>query len=312
MNRRVYGLIAAVMAAALLFQSCAFENPANEDKYDEVVNIFTSDIEKTEFKDEIAPTDGNTDDKAEPVSENASQTTANTGSVSKTAGEKLYRWGIVRNKNNQPPNPSAGLKDVLENHGGKYLGDTSKKTIYLTLDEGYENGYTPVILDTLKQKGVKACFFITGPYLAKHMDLVERMVSEGHVVGNHTVNHPSLPTISSERIEKELIELDRVFCEKFGKNMKFLRPPKGEFNERSLDVARRLGYTTIMWSFAYDDWDVNKQRGADYAYNMVINNLHNGAILLLHAVSKDNANALGRIIDKARELGYEFESLENI
>lgn len=308
MNRLSYGVIAVAAAAVLAFQACGFKKPADDKKDEEVINVFTSDIEKADFKDEIVPTG----DNPAPVSGNGAQTTTDAVDTAKTSGEKLYRWGIVRNKNNQPPNPSAGLKDVLEKHGGKYLGDTSKKTIYLTLDEGYENGYTPAILDTLKQKNVKACFFITGPYLAKHMNLVERMVNEGHTVGNHTVNHPSLPTVSSERIEKELIELDRVFYEKFGKNMRFLRPPKGEFNERSLEVAKRLGYTTVMWSFAYDDWNVNKQRGADYAYNMVINNLHNGAILLLHAVSKDNTDALGRIIDKARELGYEFESIENI
>lgn len=279
----------------------------------DIVDVFTSDIDMKEFEQEISTAIENIDDVNSEAPDHINNEDVQEQQVETAkAQEKVYGWGLVRNKNNQPPRPSSGYDLVLHKYGGRYLGDTSKKILYLTFDEGYENGYTPMILDTLKEKNVPACFFITGPYLNQHMDLVERMVNEGHVVGNHTVNHPSLPTVSNERIEKEVLELERVFTQTFEKDMRFLRPPMGEFSERSLQLTQSLGYTNVMWSFAYADWDVNNQKGADYAHEMVINNLHNGAILLLHAVSKDNAQALGRIIDTARELGYEFDSIENL
>ena len=228
-----------------------------------------------------------------------------------TYSNKLRSWGVLRKPNNETPQADPGAPELLKKYGGVYLGDTSKKIIYLTFDEGYENGYTPKILDVLKENKVQAAFFITGPYLKEHQDLVRRMVEEGHVVGNHTVNHHSLPSLSDKEIEEEVLGLERAFREKFGKSMKFLRPPKGEYSERTLAITSKLGYTNMFWSFAYDDWYTDKVRGPEYAYNMVMNNLHNGAILLLHAVSKDNADALDMIIKGAREKGYEFGTFDD-
>jgi len=219
---------------------------------------------------------------------------------------RILRWGITRRPNNEIPAADPGAPELLKKYGGVYLGDTSKKVIYLTFDEGYENGYTPMILDTLRDNQVKAIFFITGPYLNKHQDLVRRMVEEGHIVGNHTIHHPSLPELSDREIEEEVLGLERAFREKFGKDMKFLRPPKGEYSERTLAITHKLGYCNLFWSFAYDDWYRDRVRGAEYARNIVIRNLHNGAVILLHAVSKDNAQALDSIIKEAIEKGYEF------
>ncbi len=225
---------------------------------------------------------------------------------------RVLSWGISRKPNNQTPDADPGAPQLLAKYGGLYIGDTTKKEIYLTFDEGYENGYTPKILDTLKANNTKAVFFITGPYLNEHQDLVRRMVEEGHEVGNHTIHHPSLPTLDDKRLEEEVAGLDRAFHEKFGRNMKYLRPPKGEYSERSLSITQKLGYRNMFWSFAYDDWYRDKIRGGDYAYNIVMRNLHNGAILLLHAVSKDNADALGNIIKGAREKGYVIGNVNNI
>jgi len=219
---------------------------------------------------------------------------------------KLLRWGISRRPDNLPPKADPGAPELLEKYGGAWIGDTEKSVIYLTFDEGYENGYTPVILDTLAKHNVKAVFFITGPYLKEHQDLVRRMVEEGHIVGNHTVHHPSLPTLDDRQVEEEILGLERAFREKFGKGMEFLRPPKGEYSERTLRLANDLGYCTLFWSFAYDDWYRDKVRGPQYAYDIVMRNLHNGAVLLLHAVSKDNAYALDSIIKGAAERGYSF------
>ena len=87
---------------------------------------------------------------------------------------------------------------------------------------------------------------------------VEKMVNDGHIIGNHTVNHKSMPSINNETIEKEIMQLHQSMYEKFGYEMKYLRPPKGEFNERTLQKTSSLGYKTVMWSFAYCDWDEKK------------------------------------------------------
>ncbi len=228
------------------------------------------------------------------------------------SGDKIRGWGLKRSPNNQPPVVDPGAAELLKKYGGKYIGDTSKKTIYLTFDEGYENGYTPKILDVLKKHNVKAIFFITGPYLNQHQDLVRRMIEEGHTVGNHTVHHPSLPTLSNDKVEEEVLGLDRAFKEKFGRSMKFLRPPKGEYSERTLAITQKLGYCNLFWSLAYDDWYRDKIRGPDYAYQKVMSNLHNGAVILLHAVSKDNADALDRIIRDAIAKGYRFGDINEL
>ena len=219
---------------------------------------------------------------------------------------RIRGWGIVRAKDNKTPQADPGAPELLKKYNGIYIADTGKPVIYLTFDEGYEAGYTPGILDCLKKHNVNAIFFITGPYLNQHEELVRRMVEEGHAVGNHTVGHFSLPTLSDEKMRNEVSELDRVFYEKFKKHMVFLRPPKGEYSERSLKITSEMGYINVFWSFAYKDWDRNNQKGWEHAYNNVMPNLHNGAILLLHAVSSDNAQALDRIITDARKKGYEF------
>ena len=224
----------------------------------------------------------------------------------------LLRWGILRKGFGKTPDADPGTPDILKKYGALYIADTEKNEIYLTFDEGYENGYTSKILDVLRENNVKAIFFITGPYLSEHQDLVRRMVEEGHIVGNHSIHHPSLPSVDDRSLEEEILGLDRAFFEKFGKHMQFLRPPKGEYSERTLAITQKLGYVNLFWSFAYDDWYKDKIRGAQYAYDKVINNLHNGEIMLLHAVSKDNADALDMIIKGTRSKGFEFGDPSNL
>lgn len=224
-----------------------------------------------------------------------------------------YAWYVIRRSDHLPPETGNELARLAKKYNAIYLGDTSRKVIYLTFDEGYENGYTSNILDTLKENNVKATFFITMPYLEKHGELVKRMISEGHTVGNHTVNHPSLPEVlDDQQLKNEIEGLGRAFKEKTGKEMKYLRPPKGEFSERTLKISGDLGYRNVFWSFAYDDWNINDQKGADYAYKMVMDNVHNGCVLLLHAVSSSNTEALGRIIQDLKKQGYSFGTLDEI
>lgn len=222
------------------------------------------------------------------------------------SGKAMYSWGLVRGKNGDIPQVAEPDKELLYKYSGVYLGDTDSNKIYLTFDEGYENGYTSQILDVLKEKEVKAIFFITGDYLEDSPELVKRFIDEGHEVGNHSMNHYSFATISSKAVENEIKELDNMLFDLYGKRTYFVRPPKGEFNETSLCAIEGLGKKCMMWSFAYKDWIVDARNGKAYAYDNIIKNLHNGAVILLHAVSQDNAAALGDVIDEARRLGYEF------
>ena len=219
-------------------------------------------------------------------------------------------WWIKLNDENKPSTIPDDIRNLIKKYDGVFQGDTTQKAVYLTFDEGYENGYTAAILDTLKENNVKAIFFVTGSYIENSADLVQRMLDEGHQVGNHTINHPSLPDAGYEELENELLGLEKKFYEKFNVGFKYMRPPMGEYSERTLAAAQQLGYKTVFWSFAYDDWYTDKIRGADYAYNIVMKNLHNGAVFLLHAVSKDNAEALDRIIKGIREKGYEIKPFD--
>ena len=200
----------------------------------------------------------------------------------------------------------------FQNKYGKYsavfIKDNTKK-IYLTFDEGYENGYTSKILDSLKEKKVPAVFFVTYDYAKRNHNLVERMIQEGHVVGNHSYTHPSMPTLSLSKASDEITKMHSYVRENFNYTMTLFRPPMGEFSERTLALAQSLKYKSVFWSFAYVDWDPQKQMGADKAYKKVVGGLHNGAVYLLHAVSKDNAEILGPFIDKAKNEGYEFARL---
>lgn len=223
-----------------------------------------------------------------------------------------YGWGLKKVKNAAPEVPST-IESTLKQYDAYYLGDTSSKVLYLTFDEGYENGYTSKILDVLRDNQVPACFFITGPYLKTEQELVRRMTEEGHDVGNHTVNHPSMPSVSdNDKLKQEITELSEEYYNLTGQTMLFMRPPKGEYSERTLALTRDLGMKTIFWSFAYKDWDTNFQRGSDFAYQEVMDYIHNGCIILLHAVSKDNADALDRIIKDAQAQGYTFQSLRDL
>lgn len=225
-----------------------------------------------------------------------------------TLPNKKYGWGLKKNKQAPPDIPTETIQ-LLEKYGAIYK-DSAPRTLYLTFDEGYENGYTAQILDVLKEHGVPAAFFVTGPYLEKEPELIKRMVEEGHIVGNHTVNHPSMPEVASaEKLKKEITVLAENFRDMTGQKMLYFRPPMGEYSERTLAITRELGYTSVFWSFAYKDWDVKQQKGVEYAYQQIMDGVHDGAVLLLHAVSKDNAEVLGRIIPELKTNGYQFKSL---
>ena len=223
---------------------------------------------------------------------------------------KKIGWGIKRSDNHEQPDLGKANKEILEKNNGIAIGNNTDKYIYLTFDEGYEAGYTSQILDTLKENNVKATFFITAHYLNTQPELVKQMIDEGHIVGNHTVNHKSMPSLAEEQITSEVMDLYKAMFEKFQYEMKYVRPPMGEFSEKSLNVTNSLGYKTVMWSFAYEDWNENKQPDEFQAKKKILDNVHNGEIMLLHGNSKTNTNVLGDIIKEIKNMGYEFKSLD--
>lgn len=219
-------------------------------------------------------------------------------------------WGIKRGDNHEQPDLGSKNIQLIEKYNGMAMGNKESKNIYVTFDLGYEAEYTAKILDVLKENNVPAAFFITAHYVNTASDLVQRMINDGHIIGNHTVNHKSMPSLSEKNLTDEMMNLHTAIYEKYGYEMRYMRPPKGEYSERDLSICKNLGYTTVMWSFAYADWDEAKQPSQSEAIKKIIDNTHNGEIMLLHATSKTNMEVLDNVIKQIKNMGYEFKSLD--
>lgn len=216
-------------------------------------------------------------------------------------------WGPGNIVEHKQPNDPLLLQKRFSNMDAQWLLNDEKK-ICLTFDEGYENGYTPQILDTLKEKSVKAIFFVTYDFASQNPDLVKRMIDEGHIVGNHSYRHYTMDEVSDDVAKEEVSYLHKYVKDKFGYTMSYFRFPKGEFSERSLQIVKDLGYKSVFWSFAYADWDPDNQTEENQAFTHICESTHPGAIFLLHAVSKTNADILGKVIDDVKKQGYTFST----
>lgn len=262
---------------------------------------------------DTADRSGNTAESTSAAKKNA-RTTMDSAAVEPVQGGALstekhgYGQGVQLDDKNRP----TGALDFNANYG-KYGAEAlreDKKNILLTFDQGYENGYTAQILDTLKEKKVKAVFFLLQDYAERNPELVQRMIDEGHIVGNHSVSHYSMPDLSAEECRQEIEGLQEYMKQNFGVTMKLFRPPMGEFSEQSLSVTKDCGLSTMLWSFAYADWDVNAQPDPAQAKEKLIGAAHEGAVYLLHSVSQTNAEVLSEVIDGIRDEGFEFEKLK--
>lgn len=225
----------------------------------------------------------------------------------------LQGWWSGVSSNRVRPSRAVEHQATADAKGTKvyYIGEDSK-TVYLTFDLGYEykKSVTTKILDTLKEKGVKGTFFITQSYLNSSPELVQRMIDEGHVVGNHTKWHYSMPTITVEKQITEIQDLHNAIYSKYGYEMTLFRFPCGEYSARSQAIMESLGYTSVFWTFCYDDYFVDNQKDPAYALRIMKEQAHNGAIYLIHGVSTTNATVLGDLIDYLHEQGYEISLLE--
>lgn len=226
---------------------------------------------------------------------------------------RTIHWGFKKAVDEVPPEAGAEYDELLAKYGAFYKDDPNQKNLYLTFDAGYENGYMPKILKVLKKEKVPATFFVTGHFLESQPELSKQIVEEGHIIGNHSWYHPDFTVVSDERIRDELKKVKLRTKELTGqKKMNYLRPPRGTFSERTLQIAKEEGYTHVFWSLAYVDWNIHHQKGAQYAYDNIMKQIHPGSILLLHSVSKDNADALQSVIKDLKKKGYQFKSLDDM
>lgn len=218
-----------------------------------------------------------------------------------------YGFGSDRDALNRPGGVLYYEK-LYGQYGADFIGPSTSNTVYLTMDEGYEAGYTPEILDTLKEKNVKAVFFVTKQFVTEHPELVERIIAEGHQIGNHTCAHPSdgMPSIGLQAEYDDISWLHNYVKENFNYDMTLFRYPTGTFSEQSLALVNSMGYQAVFWSFAHRDWVLTDQPDETTALQSCLNSLHPGEIFLLHAVSATNTHNMAAFIDGVRAAGYEF------
>ncbi|MEG1795834.1 MAG: delta-lactam-biosynthetic de-N-acetylase [Clostridium sp.] len=285
-------------------------NPTEEKNNEKGQSTISNPSNKSDNYDKI----NNSDSKYNPTNSESNlnkDTSLEKVDFNELSNNKIG-WWFKPNKSHVTPEVNTKIGFDISKYDAHYVGNTSRKVLYLTFDEGYENGYTGKILDTLKECDVKAMFFVTLPYLKANNDLILRMIDEGHIVANHTNHHPSMPTVagSEEKFNKELKDVEEEYKRITNKDMpKFFRPPMGEYSHRTLAMTKNLGYQTIFWSFAYHDWDINKQPSPEKAKKTILDGLHNGSIMLIHAVSKTNTEVLEEVLKEAKAQGYVFELL---
>lgn len=227
-------------------------------------------------------------------------------------------WYCIRTKNHTQPSLDSTL-DVVEDYDVYWIDKNhssmnDEKVIYLTFDLGYENGNVEKILDVLEKEDVKGSFFVLENVLLKNKTLIQKMIDGGHIIANHTAKHKDMTTIKSkEEFQKELESLETIFEREYGESMpKFYRPPEGRFNEETLKWAKELGYKTVMWSFAYADWDNDRQMSSEKAKEKIFENLHNGEVMLLHPTSSTNAEIMEDLILELKNQGFRFGTLDEL
>ena len=309
-------LLALFLALCLLISGCSFGKKEPE-KDDNIIEREENLSVNIEIKPEIPESSESSSSEPEPEGEPAVENEI--GSLEELSpyfqefadlGSEQIPWGPGTNFDETgKPIACVGLQSEYGKWDTDFYrdGEEHKGKVYLTFDEGYENGYTPKILDILKEKGVSAVFFVTLSYAKAEPELIQRMIDEGHVVGNHSSRHPNMTTITMEEMYAEVADLHNYISENFDYDMYLFRPPEGAFSERSLALLQKMGYRTVCWSFAYADWDPANQPEHQKAFERVTRSVHDGEVFLLHAVSETNTAILGDVIDHVRNEGFTFE-----
>ncbi len=231
------------------------------------------------------------------------------------ATECAYNWYFKKTDNHSAP-PVPPEFDFLADCDAYFLDfrvPQEEKVLYLTFDAGYENGNIAKILDTLAAHNAVGAFFILENLITREPDLVRRMAAEGHTVCNHTARHKDMTRLGKDAFAAELTALADSYQNLTGAEIApFYRPPEGRFNKSNLLWAKEMGYKTVFWSFAYADWDNNKQPDPARALTKLKAHLHNGEVLLLHPTSATNAAVLDEFLSFAESEGYRFDTLSEL
>ena len=221
-----------------------------------------------------------------------------------TLPAKSMDWGPGGPKDEKNRSQSAlSYNEKYGKYGALFLA-ADEPVVYMTFDEGYEYGLTPQFLDVLKEKGVKGLFFVTRDFVKTEPELIQRMIDEGHTLGNHSWSHKKYSTLSPKEAAEDLMKLHDLVKEQFGYEMTYFRFPSGNFNEQTLAAVQSMGYKSIFWSFAYKDWLTDSQPDPASSREKIVAAACPGNIYLLHAVSSTNAQILGEIIDGVEAAGY--------
>ncbi len=317
-------LICLLLSLTLIFVVCACNNGDMDDSSPGISSDDEDKSSSSESPSSESKTSNSTSDSSESSSDSdmsssvASDSSEVMGSANTPKQPIQYTlsdipndgmgWGQGKNLNeeNQPVD-AITFQEKYGKYNAYFIApETQQKTSYLTFDSGYENGVTEKILDALLENEVNAVFFITMDYVKAEPELIQRMIADGHTIGNHTWKHKRMPDITIEDATAEITQLHDLMIEEFDYEMNLFRFPEGYYSERTLALVNNLGYSSLFWSYAYQDWDVNNQMGYDAAYEKVTDNMHDGAIYLLHSVSPDNAAILSDFIKHAKSEGFEF------
>ncbi len=226
--------------------------------------------------------------------------------------QETENWGLGFGKAGEKPVGNASISEMKQ-YDAYYMAEGEDKVLYLTFDCGYENGNTAPILDALKKHNAPATFFVVGHFLETAPEIAQRMVDEGHTVGNHTYHHPDMSKISdTASFQKEMDAVAALFNETTGSELAmYYRPPQGKYSTANLQMAKDLGYTTFFWSLAYVDWDQSNQPSHEEAIDKLTSRVHPGAIVLLHSTSQTNGEIMDEILTKWEEMGYTFRPLSD-
>ena len=234
-------------------------------------------------------------------------------SIPITVSAQSYNWYFKSAPDHKQPVVFDNYK-MPDKYGALYLGSPDEKVIYLTFDAGYVSDGLIKILDILKEESVPAAFFILPAVPEKNPELAKRMYEDGHIIGNHTTTHRNMANITDkEEFLKELTDLEEIYYNNTGYQLsKYYRPPEGIFSEENLAICKEHGYIPTFWSFAYADWDNHAQKDPAWAKKKILDNVHNGMVMLLHPNSTTNATILRDVIQELKAQGYRFGTLDEL
>jgi peptidoglycan-N-acetylmuramic acid deacetylase len=219
-------------------------------------------------------------------------------------------WYYMKKGKGKVPNFPKETQSFTPEQKTVWVG--SGKKVYLTFDNGGPMGDTKKLLQALKENAVKATFFIAGYNLKAHPEFLKELIADGHLVANHTMSHKDMTKLTDEQVKKELSNFENLYHDiTGGEQPKYFRFPYGIYNKHLLSLVADLGYTSVFWSTAMKDW-VPRKNGADDAYNDIMNNLHDGNVILMHQGSDDNIAALDRIVKGIKDAGYEFGLIDEL